>query len=82
MLSKWSEFGMKCLLQTRTLKTQTNQNNYSVKTFSLIILQKNSKQSDLIHLILTRPVLIIGYFNYHISWLKLCSICVQSINIV
>ena len=28
---------MKCLLQERTSQTQTNQNNYSVKTLSLII---------------------------------------------
>ena len=83
MLSEWSEFGMKCLLQIRTSKTQTDQNNYSVKTFSLkIFLIKNSKQSDLIHLILTRPILIIGYFNYRISRLKLCCIGIQSTNIV
>ena len=37
MLSEWHGFGMKCLLQTRTSKTQAHQNKLSVKTFSLII---------------------------------------------
>ena len=37
MLPELRGFVMKCLLQTRTSKTQTDQNNHIVKTFSLII---------------------------------------------
>ena len=63
---------MKCLLQIRTSKTQADQNNHSIKTFSLIIfaVKFSAIRFNLFNLILARPFLIIGCFDYQISRLK------------